>query len=606
VLTIENLSVVFSIERGTVQAIQHLNLSLTTATTTGLVGESGSGKSVTALAIMGLLPGKHSKITSGHIWFDHPVKGKIDLLHQDDQTMQAIRGKYISMIFQEPMSSLNPVQRCGLQVGEVILQHHHTRVASADAKALQQQVLSLFAEVKLDDPVKVYKAWPHELSGGQRQRVMIAMAIACRPLLLIADEPTTALDVTVQQGILSLLKQLQDRHGMGMLFVSHDLSVISEVATTAAVMYKGQIVEAGAAREILENPSHPYTKALIACRPPLTCRPHKLAVVADFLTTNASIHVSDHVPRVVTDTRANYQESQDAKARQHHVHAPADEIRKMQHKEMYDCKPVLEVRQLQTSFVSKRNFVGKATAWHKALKPISFDVYPGETLGLVGESGCGKTTLGRSILRLVRPDAGKVLYKGVDITGLGVNDMRRLRPKLQIIFQDPFASLTPGMTVGQAIIEPMRVHGILKNDRQRTMRVIELLEQVGLGEKHFYRYPHEFSGGQRQRICIARALSVNPECVICDEAVSALDVSVQAQVLNLLNDLKRTFQLTYIFISHDLSVVKYMSDRIIVMKDGEMIELGEADQLYARPENVYTRNLLSAIPGATYPPSFPQ
>ncbi len=574
-IRIENLSVGFSTDGGDVQAVKGLNLSLEPARTMGLVGESGSGKSVTALAVMRLLNARISRITSGNIWFDHPEKGNIDLLQQSERDMQRIRGNLISMVFQEPMSSLNPVKRCGWQVAEVLFRHKYTGRRSRDKQIVKDRVLSLFDEVRLPDPQKVYRAWPHELSGGQRQRVMIAMAMACNPCLLIADEPTTALDVTVQKSILELMKQLQRDHGMGILFISHDLGVIGEVASQAAVMYQGQVVESGNVSDILSKPKHSYTQALIACRPALDQRPLRLAVVADFNKQPGSVDSSETMMAA----------------------------RRRAHEKIYAEKPILEVRDLETSFVSERNIFGQAIAHFQAVRKISFDVFPGETLGLVGESGCGKTTLGRSLLRLITPDAGRVLYKGIDLTSLNASEMRRLRPKFQIIFQDPYASLTPGIMVGHAIIEPMRVHGIWRNDRERKKRVIDLLERVNLEEKHFYRYPHEFSGGQRQRICIARALALNPEFVICDEAVSALDVSVQAQVLNLLNDLKREYSLTYIFISHDLSVVRYMSDRVIVMNQGSMVELAEADALYASPGAEYTRKLFDAIPNATYHPA---
>jgi peptide/nickel transport system ATP-binding protein len=571
-LHIDNLSVEFTTDEGVVNAVNGIHLKIVKGQTMGLVGESGSGKSVTALAVMRLLAERHSRITSGSIWFDHPSQGRINLLQISQREMQLIRGNYISMVFQEPMSSLNPVHRCGRQVAEVLRQH--TRISRMEAK---RRVLSLFEEVRLPDPPRVFDAWPHQLSGGQRQRVMIAMAIACKPSLMIADEPTTALDVTVQKEILELLKQIQNDHGMAILFISHDLGVVADIADQTAVMLRGEVVESGDVATILSVPVHPYTKALIACRPSLIKRPERLAVIDDFLQ-NAGPEIRDIDP--IT--------------RQKH------------HTKMYNDPPVLEVTDLATSFVTSRTIFGKVKSVYTAVNHISFDVYQGETLGLVGESGCGKTTLGRSLIRLVEADGGKIFYKGTDIRSLNRKEMRSMRRKFQIIFQDPYASLTPGMMVGSAIMEPMHVHGILASDKQRKARVFDLLERVNLEEKHFYRYPHEFSGGQRQRICIARALALNPEFIICDEAVSALDVSVQAQVLNLLNEMKEEFRLTYIFISHDLSVVKYMSDRILVMKSGNMTELSEADKMYKNPASEYTRKLLEAIPGTTYFASSPQ
>jgi len=565
-LHIKDLSVEFTTDEGIVNAVRGIGLRVSSGKTTGLVGESGSGKSVTALSVMRLLSGQTSRISSGQIWFTHPTKGKTDLLKLSGSDMQAIRGKHISMVFQEPMSSLNPVKRCGWQVTEGMIRH--LGLGRAEAR---QRAVSLFEEVRLPDPMRVFRSWPHELSGGQRQRVMIAMAMACGPGLLIADEPTTALDVTVQKGILELMKQLQRDHGMGILFISHDLGVIGEIADDAAVMLEGQIVEQGPASKLLDNPAHPYTKALIQCRPSLGRRPVRLPVADDLIRDQGF-------------TAADEREQE----------------RTARHKILYGSPPVLQIRDLETSFVTSRSIFGRPKTFHRAVNQVSFDVYKGETLGLVGESGCGKTTLGRTLMRLLDPRSGTMFYEGVDLSALNQREMRRLRPRFQIIFQDPYASLTPGMMVGKAIMEPMRVHGILESNKARKQRVMELLVRVNLEEKHFYRYPHEFSGGQRQRICIARALALNPSFLICDEAVSALDVSVQAQVLNLLNAMKEEFTLTYIFISHDLSVVKYMSDRVMVMKDGELLEVAEAEALYRNPGSEYTKKLFDAIPGTTY------
>ncbi len=564
-MSIRNLSIGFETDEGFVQAVEHVNFDLQAGETLGLVGESGSGKSVTALSVMRLLPRRTSKITTGEILFQHPEKGEIDLLRVSENKMQHIRGNYIGMIFQEPMTSLNPVKRCGEQVMESILWHR-----KSGEKDARNKVLQLFEEVKLPDPRKTFRKYPHELSGGQRQRVMIAMAIACDPLMLIADEPTTALDVTVQKNILQLIGELQIRHNMSVLFISHDLGVIHEVADQAAIMRKGEIVENGNVKELFRNPQHPYSKGLVACRPGIHVRPYYLPVVADFEKSGDSVQGFLAIEE-----------------------DPEERLKR--HDKIYSQSPVLEVKSLKSGFVTRKNFWGKPKDWFHAVDDVSIRVYKGETLGLVGESGCGKTTLGRTLLRLFEPIAGEVVYKGTDLAKLKSDALRKLRPRIQIIFQDPYSSLTPGIQVGIAMIEPMRIHGIGKNDTERKKTIIDLLIKVGLEEKHYYRYPHEFSGGQRQRICIARALALQPDFIICDESVSALDVSVQAQVLNLLNDLKREFDLTYIFISHDLSVVKFMSDRIMVMQHGKIVESGEADELYKNPKKSYTKELIDAV-----------
>lgn len=555
-LSVSGLSAGFDVDGEYVQAVDDVHFDLLPGETFALVGESGSGKSVTALSVMRLLSRSAGRISSGKILFRHPGQGHIDLLTCTDPQMQMIRGRHISMVFQEPMTSLNPVKRCGKQVVESLLWHKQ-----GDEKFAEARVLELFREVRLPDPKQVYRAWPHELSGGQKQRVMIAMAMACKPSILIADEPTTALDVTVQKSILDLLRRLQETHGTSVLFISHDLGVVRQIADRAAVMRNGNVLEQGRVDDLFSRPGHPYTKALIACRPPLNSRPERLAVVDDFLSEQKT-------------------------------EAPASKTIAIDYKK----EPLLQIKNLRSWFVTGKSIWGKPKKHFKAVEDISFSVYRGETLGLVGESGCGKTTLGRSIMRLMEPHSGQVIYKGQDISRLRASELRRLRPKFQIIFQDPYASLTPGISVGSAIMEPMRVHRILRNKKERKRRIIDLLLRVGLEESHYDRYPHEFSGGQRQRICIARALALNPEFLICDESVSALDVSVQAQVLNLLNDLKKEFGLTFIFISHDLSVVKYMSDRIIVMKNGRMEELNEADALYRNPQSEYTKKLIDAIP----------
>ena len=579
-LSVEALSVDFVTDGGITNAVQGVGFDLMAGDSMALVGESGSGKSVTALSVMRLLSRSAARIKSGEVWFRHPNQGSINLLKMTESEMHRIRGRYISMIFQEPMTSLNPVQRCGSQVMESLIWH-----GQANYKEAKQRVLDLFSEVRLPDPINTFRAYPHELSGGQKQRVMIAMAMACKPSLLIADEPTTALDVTVQKSILDLMRKLQEKYGMAILFISHDLGVVKQIASKAAVMRLGEIVEHAPVKKLFSNPSHPYTKALLACRPPLESRPLRLTVVNDFLNNEAFSENTKRVWRLSTDESHNIFKNKASSQKNAGDFTDAK-----------DSPPILEVKNLRTYYVTKRNLWGRPLNYFKAVEDLSFSVYRGETLGLVGESGCGKTTLGRSILRLINPYAGQVFFRGKDIAGLSASELRKLRPKIQIIFQDPYASLTPGLSVGNAIMEPLRVHHVLHSNKTRKKKIIELLEKVGLEEQHYYRYPHEFSGGQRQRISIARALALDPEFIICDESVSALDVSVQAQVLNLLNDLKREFGLTYIFISHDLSVVKYMSDRIIVMKNGRIEEINQADMLYKEPKSDYTKTLIDSIP----------
>ena len=554
-LSVRNLCISFFAEGKENQVLHDVSFDMQQNQILGVVGESGSGKSVTSLAIMGLLPKTLSKVTKGTIQYLER-----DLLNEKETSLRTIRGNEVSMIFQEPMSSLNPSMRCGQQVTEILLQH-----TNLSKKECKKEVLSLFKKVQLPDPQKAFSSYPHQLSGGQKQRVMIAMAIACKPKLLIADEPTTALDVTVQKEIIYLLKRLQQEYQMSILFISHDLSLISEIADQVLVLYNGKTVEFGNAKTIFNSPQQEYTKALLNARPPMDIRYRKLPTISDFLD-------SEEINRDIITA----------------------EQRIEKHKALYSKTPLLEVISIEKSYFSSIGLF--KTKEFKAVRNVSFKLYEGETLGLVGESGCGKSTLGNAILQLDKINKGEILYKGTDITQLSGNTLRELRKEIQLIFQDPFASLNPRLTVGRAIMEPMEAHGMYKSNAERKEKVISLLQSVGLQPSHFDRYPHEFSGGQRQRIGIARTIALQPKLIVCDESVSALDISVQAQVLNLLNELKEKFGFTYIFISHDLAVVKYMSDQLLVMKDGKIEEKGDADTIYAHPKKEYTQKLIHAIP----------
>ena len=575
-LEFKNLVTEFHTEGTTVKAVNGVSFTLNKGETIGIVGESGSGKSVTSLSAMRLIPSPPGIISGGEIIFHQNDGTATDLLKISEEEMRKFRGNDIAMIFQEPMTSLNPVFTCGDQVMEAIILHQ--KLNKKDAKDL---TIKLFEEVQLPTPERIFSTYPHQISGGQKQRVMIAMAMSCQPSVLIADEPTTALDVTVQKTILQLMQNLQKEHDMGIMFITHDLGVIAELADKVVVMYKGNIVEQGNVWDIFTNPKHPYTKGLLACRPPLDKRYTFLPTVSDFMKIDENGEIIDNGISVADFTKDLAIPESERTARQ---------------KELFAKEPILQIKNLKTYFPIKNGFFGGVSGHVKAVDNITFDVYPGETLGLVGESGCGKTTCGRTIIRLEEPTEGEMIYKGKDIAKMNADDLRIFRKDVQIIFQDPYSSLNPRMTIGNAIMEPMQVHGILENDEQRKKRVEELLARVSLDPAHFYRYPHEFSGGQRQRIGIARALAVNPKFIICDESVSALDVSVQAQVLNLLNELKEEFGLTYIFISHDLSVVKYMSDRMVVMQEGKIEEMGDADQIYNNPGTEYTQKLIDAIP----------
>ncbi|OUJ76372.1 ABC transporter ATP-binding protein [Hymenobacter crusticola] len=650
-LSVSNLTIDFNSHRGATRAVNNISFELHRGETLAIVGESGSGKSVTSLALMGLIPMPPGRIVSGETRFQSAQLGEIDLLKLSDQQLQQVRGNDISMIFQEPMTSLNPVYTCGSQVVEAL--RLHTKLNEKEAAA---RTVELFTMAQLPRPEKIFTSYPHEISGGQKQRVMIAMAMACNPAILIADEPTTALDVTVQARMLQLIDDLRREHNTAVLFITHDLGVVAEIADRILVMYRGRVVEQGRVLDIFTNPQHPYTKGLLACRPKLSIGKKRLPVVADFMreapdgsfitTETAFAQPADGEGAVLSISNPqNSNETTKTFPVEHRVSqlaeplvgfntAPATESGQPlpstaavpslvgviedltagkqggrvaangPHQEngvvaatlASASTPLLQVENLQVYFPIRKGFFNRKPEFVKAVDGVSFDIYRGETVGLVGESGCGKTTLGRALLRLVEPTAGRILFEGTDLAALPTGELRRRRREFQMVFQDPYAALNPMMTVGEAILEPMRVHGVGGTKAQQKARVQELLLTVGLRDDHYLRYPHEFSGGQRQRICIARALALQPKCIVCDESVSALDVSVQAQVLNLLNDLKRDFGITYLFITHDLSVARFMSDRLLVMSKGQIVESGPAAQVYAHPQHEYTRTLLGAIP----------
>lgn len=554
-LSIQNLTVAF----GEREVLKNLSFSISQGELVGVVGESGSGKSITALSIMGLLP-QGAKINHGKIELRLNAEHVQNLALISEQEHRKVRGSVVSMIFQEPMTSLNPSMRCGKQVVEAIMLHQEKTFAEA-----KQICLNLFDEMVLPNPQKVFSSYPHQLSGGQKQRVMIAMALAGNPLWLIADEPTTALDVTVQKEIVGLLKHIAQKRNMGVIFISHDLGVVEEICQRIIVLKDGEMVEAEGTQTLLTNPRHSYTRGLIACRPPLQGRPFPLPTLESFVPAEAEENSISHVGN----------------------NALVD----------YASDPIIRIKDVTVSYTLKRNLWGAPTEKFTAVNNLSIDLYPGETLGLVGESGCGKTTLGRAILGLTPMEKGMITYCGKSLQEMNREELGQFRQEVQLVFQDPFSSLNPRHTIGQMLMEPIKFYGLASGADALRLRAQELLELVSMPADSFYRYPHEFSGGQRQRLAIARALTVNPKVLVCDEMVSALDVSVQAHILNLLNDLKRTLNLTYLFISHDLSVVKYMSNRVMVMHNGEIEELGWADEVYATPRSPYTKKLIASIPG---------
>ncbi|HSV10349.1 MAG TPA: ABC transporter ATP-binding protein [Hanamia sp.] len=575
-LQIKNFSVDFVTDSGTTSAIKDVSFEINHGETVAIVGESGSGKTVTSLSVLQLLPLPPAVYKSGEILFSEDGISTVNLLNLSDKEIRKIRGNKISMIFQEPMTSLNPVQTCGAQVIEAMRIHQ-----DISQKVAEQQTIKLFEQVKLPNASSMLHRYPHQISGGQKQRVMIAMAMSCSPSLLIADEPTTALDVTVQKTILQLIKELQVKQKMSVIYITHDLGLVSEIADKVIVMYKGDVVECGSIKDIFLNPQHPYTKALLSCRPNASSKGKRLPVISDFLGKGIR-NEKPYVRNEFSEIRNLGKESLG------------------QTSDISNSFPLLKVEDLKVYFPVKKNFFGKILKEFKAVDDVSFTVDKGETLGLVGESGCGKTTLGRALIRLIKPTSGNIFFNGKNIADIPDEEMRKMRKDIQIIFQDPYGSLNPRLTIGEAINEPMKIHSILSSQKQRKEKIIDLLEKVDLKPEYFNRYPHEFSGGQRQRICIARALGLDPHFIICDESVSALDVSVQAQVLNLLNDLKEELGFTCIFISHDLGVVHYISNRIMVMNKGKIEESGTADEIYFNPKNEYTQRLIASIPKVAF------
>jgi peptide/nickel transport system ATP-binding protein len=626
-LSVQDLTIDFHSQRGHTRAVAGVSLEVSRGEVVAIVGESGSGKSVTSLALLGLLARPAARIESGVARFASEKLGEVDLLKLSEKELQQVRGNDISMIFQEPMTSLNPVLTCGYQVVEALLLH-----TSLSKQAAEARTIELFTEAQLPRPAQIFKSYPHEISGGQKQRVMIAMAMACRPALLIADEPTTALDVTVQARILQLIRDLRREHGTAVLFITHDLGVVAEIADRILVMYRGRVVEQGTVLDIFTNPQHPYTKGLLACRPHLSIGKARLPVVADFMATDVAgnlvaraggggeepLKTSPTQLRTNSDTSKTFPVEQNLRSTDESapsaLTSPPGPLSKKEGEPDAQQRlsavgspsflergpggeaPLLQVENLRVYFPIRKGFFARTTDFVKAVDDVSFTIYPGETVGLVGESGCGKTTIGRALLRLTEPTAGRILFEGTDLAALPSGELRHRRREFQLVFQDPYAALNPMLTVGEAILEPLRVHGVGGSRAEQKARVRELLRTVGLSEDAEQRYPHEFSGGQRQRVCIARALALRPKLIVCDESVSALDVSVQAQVLNLLNDLKRDLGITYLFITHDLSVARFMSDRLLVMSQGRIVESGPAAEVYAHPQHPYTQQLLAAIP----------
>ncbi|NER83553.1 MAG: ABC transporter ATP-binding protein [Leptolyngbya sp. SIO1D8] len=585
ILDVRSLSVTFPTKSGPVPAVKAASFSIAPGETLGLVGESGSGKSVTSLALIGLL--RRGLEISGEVWFrdpNLPNADPVNLLQLSWEERRQYRGKLISMIFQEPLTSLNPVYTCGDQLVEALRLHQDLTSKAARAKAVE-----LFAEVKLPNPQEILGRYPHQLSGGQQQRVMIAIALAGNPAVLIADEPTTALDVTIQATILDLLRDLQSARNTAIVFITHDMGVVSEIADRVAVMYKGDLVEIASTYDLFADPQHPYTQGLLNCRPRPQQQLRRLPTVSDFMEVRSG--KNGQVEEIVSKVRTTAEKAE--------LLAEVSSREIEQHRlTILQQQPLLRVQNLTKAFPMRQGFFATKVEF-RAVDDISFDVYPGETLGLVGESGCGKSTLSRCLLRLIDPTAGTIHFDGRSVLELDTDAMRRLRREMQIVFQNPYGSLDARQSIGSAIMEPMRIHNLGGSEAEREACAIDLLERVGLDADALKRMPHEFSGGQRQRICIARTLACEPKFIICDESVSALDVSVQAQVLNLLKDLQQEFNLTYIFISHDLSVVKFVSDRIMVMNQGRIEEIGPAEIIYNSPQQPYTQQLIAAIPDAT-------